>query len=112
MPPKKGQRHSGQFKPGQSGNPGGFHAEFREARKDIAKKLEEAYTEEGVDILVEAIITGTKKLIPPIVTLGAHYRWGKPKDRVEIEVPDRQRKEMIPALEAVLAKLKNETDEE
>jgi hypothetical protein len=110
--PKKGQRHSGQWKPGQSGNPKGFTRNQRAIKQDIAEKLEAAFTAEGGDILVEAIVKGTKEGQSQWGRIGCDYRWGKPKEHVAIEVDDLSRKELVGELESVLDHLKKGGEDE
>jgi hypothetical protein len=76
------------FQKGQSGNPGGMPKGTRETRNKIAAALDEAFTQDGRDLLVEAIVAGVQTGDSTSMKLAAEYRWGKPVSVLELSGPE------------------------
>lgn len=79
----------GPVPPGVSGNPSGLSTELRELRRDVRAYLDEALTyrdPDGTtrDHLVDAMVRGVQAGDSTIIKLAAHYRWGKPVNRIEV----------------------------
>jgi hypothetical protein len=76
------------FKPGQSGNPGGMPKGTRDLRNKVREALDAAFTEDGRDLLVDAIKAGVQTGDSTCLKLAADYRWGKPVTQIELSGPD------------------------
>jgi hypothetical protein len=76
------------FKPGQSGNPGGMPKGAREVRFKVAAALDERFTQDGQDRLVDALVLGVEAGDATCIKLACEYRWGKPVTQLELSGPD------------------------
>lgn len=83
-------KKAGQFKPGQSGNPGGLPKGTRELRKRVQDALDEVFVckETGRDTLIDAIKAGVETGDSTCMKLACEYRYGKPVTMVELSGPD------------------------
>lgn len=75
------------FQPGVSGNPSGLPKATREIRRKVSAALDEAFTKDGRDLLVDAIVAGVQTGDSTCLKLASEYRWGKPATEVELTGP-------------------------
>jgi len=78
--PKPGQRHSGQFKPGQTGNPSGFNGLQRMKSKAI-EELAREHAAEAVAALVDLLHNGSDSARRAAAEALLDRAYGKPIDR-------------------------------
>lgn len=78
--PKPGQRHSGQFKPGQTGNPSGFNGLQRMKSKAI-EELAREHAAEAVAALVDLLHNGSDSARRAAAEALLDRAYGKPVDR-------------------------------
>lgn len=70
-------------------NPSGLSLERRALRRDVKAYLDEYLTYEDEngktrDKLIDAFVRGVEAGDSTIIKLAAHYRWGKPVNRIEV----------------------------
>lgn len=87
--PESKSKAKGGFKPGISGNPGGYSKRMRELHGRLREALDAAFTrEDGTDVLVDALVAGVRTGDSTCIKLSCEYRFGRAPQAIELTGAD------------------------